>query len=449
MSVNRWLKEELLSWFRPRAHARSANRRPQRLTLEELEARCVLTYTVTDLGTFGGTLSFAYGINNRGQVVGAADFACNCNSDPFLWDQGILSDLGNLGLGGQSGAFGINDLGQVVGDSGSHPFFWSRESGMNDFGFVGGAGKINEKTQIAVGMPVPPYGAIHGFLWTNGRMLDVGNLNGDPYDNTAPSDINNKGQMVGQAFAGCTLHGYFWQASTGMSDLGAIDGDPCNDSNATAINDYSQIVGYSYSKQKNVTHAVYFSAQGVVDLGSLGGYSLANAINTAGQVVGQYSAGLYNHAFLTDLTSMHMVNLNDLIPPDSGWNLFDATGINDVGQIVGTGQLPGVDIIHSYLLTPDPPLAGMLMQTLAAGPEPFAFTGTTSSADCNSIVFCQGTLSADSQPRSDDLLQPASKALATSVYRLREPGATPVDIGTDGLADGLSPNYGVLVPPRT
>ena len=47
-----------------------------------------------------------------------------------------------------------------------------------------------------------------------------------------------------------------------------------------------------------------------------------------------------------------MLNLNTLIAPQSGWVLGGATGINDVGQIVGGGLLNGID--HAYLLTPVP-----------------------------------------------------------------------------------------------
>jgi probable HAF family extracellular repeat protein len=410
------------------------------LDLEELESRCLLTYTVTDLGTFGGTQSFAHAINNRGQVVGTAALPCNCVGDAFLWTDGVLHDIG----GNQSDANGINDLGQVVGDflgdGGYHPFFWSRDSGFGDFGFVGGAGRINNKTQIAVSMPVGPYGAIHGFFWTNGRMLDVGNLNGDEYNNTGASDINNKGQMVGTTFAGCVLHGYIWSAMTGMADLGTLGGDPCNSSGATAINDSGQIVGYSYSKAFNTTHAVFYSAQGVVDLGSLGGYSEADAINDAGQVVGQYASGLYFHAFLTDLTTMHMVKLNDLIPPDSGWNLFEASGINDAGQIVGTGQLPGVDIIHAYLLTPDPPLAGMLMQTLATGYEAGAIALVPSSADWRLLAPFRSVQDFQTGAESRNVSQAACTVQAIPVFLPWTSSPAPAEGWGDPLLDSLIPD---------
>src|SRR5262249_15533871 len=40
-----------------------------------------------------------------------------------------------------------------------------------------------------------------------------------------------------------------------------------------------------------------------------------------------------------------------LIPPGTGWTLFNVTGINDGGQIVGNGAINGK--VHPYLLTPD------------------------------------------------------------------------------------------------
>ena len=42
--------------------------------------------------------------------------------------------------------------------------------------------------------------------------------------------------------------------------------------------------------------------------------------------------------------------MNDLIPGGTGWELIDATGINNRGQIVGTALVPGGQT-RAYLLT--------------------------------------------------------------------------------------------------
>jgi len=49
--------------------------------------------TMTDLRTFGGPNSAAYGINDRGQVVGSAMTAAN-QWHAFLWTNGTMTDLG-------------------------------------------------------------------------------------------------------------------------------------------------------------------------------------------------------------------------------------------------------------------------------------------------------------------------------------------------------------------
>lgn len=66
-----------------------------------------------DLGTFGGDESWAYGLNNSGDVVGWAEFA-EGNYHAFIWDGDSKFDLGTLG-GLFSAAYGINDSGTVVG----------------------------------------------------------------------------------------------------------------------------------------------------------------------------------------------------------------------------------------------------------------------------------------------------------------------------------------------
>jgi probable HAF family extracellular repeat protein len=45
-----------------------------------------------------------------------------------------------------------------------------------------------------------------------------------------------------------------------------------------------------------------------------------------------------------------MFDLNDLVPAGSGFVLEEATGINDSGEIVGTGTIGGAT--HAFLLVP-------------------------------------------------------------------------------------------------
>jgi probable HAF family extracellular repeat protein len=68
---------------------------------------------VTDLGTFGGKESWAYGLNNRGYVVGWAELSLG-NYHAFVYDGTSMTDLGTLG-GMFSSAYGINDAGVIVG----------------------------------------------------------------------------------------------------------------------------------------------------------------------------------------------------------------------------------------------------------------------------------------------------------------------------------------------
>jgi probable HAF family extracellular repeat protein len=219
---------------------------------------------------------------------------------------------------------------------------------MTDLGFSGVADKVNNRGEVIGQSSYPNY----AFVWKDGHFLNLGTFGGDDGSSGA-SDINNRGEVVGQATGPNFRHAYSWTKSGGIRDLGNLDGDRLSLSGAEGINDQGQIVGASYSRDLGTTHAVYFGPSGVIDLGTLGGLSDAHAVNNLGQVVGDSYGAFGHHAFLTDLSGGPMVDLNTLIPPDSGWTLFEATAINDAGQIVGTGQLPGYDIIHAYLLTPE------------------------------------------------------------------------------------------------
>jgi len=89
----------------------------------------------------------------------------------------------------------------------------------------------------------------------------------------------------------------------------------------------------------------------MIDLGTLGGDgSHALEINERGEVIG-YSRTAQNRQHACLWRNGGVIDLNSLVPPDAGWELSIARGINDQGLIVGDGFLNGQR--HMFLLTPD------------------------------------------------------------------------------------------------
>ncbi len=75
-------------------------------------------YHVTILPTLGsqsGLYSYAYGINDSGQIVGMSD-TDNFEEHAFVYAGGTMHDLGTLG-GSYSAAYAISNNGTVVGSS--------------------------------------------------------------------------------------------------------------------------------------------------------------------------------------------------------------------------------------------------------------------------------------------------------------------------------------------
>lgn len=68
----------------------------------------------TDLGVLGGGNSYAYGVNDNGEIVGTSD------SRGFIWRSGVIADLNTLIPPGAGWFIGsgaaINDNGQIVAD---------------------------------------------------------------------------------------------------------------------------------------------------------------------------------------------------------------------------------------------------------------------------------------------------------------------------------------------
>ena len=323
------------------------------LVLVLLSPALAQIYTVTDLGTLGGSASWAWDVNDAGQVVGRSNIRGDGAFHAFLWENGTMTDLGTLQGGQDSWAYGINSSGQVVGWTNiSNQKTAFRYSGgtMTNLGNLGGthsqAFGINDYGQISGWSLQAPSGHYHGFFLTGGTMIDMGEFVFGGCQNYGHK-LNNAGKVVGQGYVQpSNYHAYIWSLAQDYTDL-----DPTatvgSASLSWAINNSDQVVGWKeYAFLQN--EAVLWDNGVLHWLGRLGGaHSKAYGLNEDGQVVG-YSeiAGGTEHAFFWD---GQLVDLNTLIAPQSGWVLNVATAINESGQIVGYGTINGQT--HAFLLT--------------------------------------------------------------------------------------------------
>lgn len=377
-------------------------------------------YIIYDLGTLGGDLGSAHDINNKGQIVGGALDALG-NQHAFLWENGEITDLGTLG-GSTSQAWGINDNGQISGvsvntDGTPRACLW--ENGViTDLGTLGGlssvAYDINEGG-IIVGMSDTITGGQHAFKLENDVMTDLGTLEAD--SGSQAKGINDNGIIVGYSWSN-NLHAFRYENGV-MTDLGTLGG---SSSIAHGINDSGIIVGEAYIDVANY-HGFLWDSGVMSDLGTLGGdyrRSVAYAINNSGQIVGRsFIPGVGNdRAVMWENTVI--IDINTLLPPNSGWVLESANGINDQGDIVGSGQINGET--HAFLLTsssnyPTPTFTPTNTPTATSTPTP-TYTPTptaTNTPTPTSTVTNTPTLSPTITPSYTPSLTPSKTPTRTPV----------------------------------
>jgi len=314
------------------------------------------------------------GINSSGVVVatdgGYCSFPTRCRDG-----QGYVIDHGTVTMtpsfdGASSAAMAINDSNVVVGKSsmpeypqGPFGYSWDGTTMINLGDSINQTGEgpyfsqamaINNPGHI-VGLANYGYHDIEAFHYRNGRMTVVPRLDGAIIDiRYSLIRINGKNHIVGTSLDGRDDMHRAWISKNGITQ----DLAPGSWSEAYAINDADQVVGLvRVGTDVHYRHdwPVIWKEGTTTLLNTLHAFNdngQANAINNGGWVVGDACGFTVCTAFV--FNGRKMFNLNNRLSASStGWKLLHATGINDSGVIVGTGEL--YNAYHAFMATPVQP----------------------------------------------------------------------------------------------
>lgn len=323
------------------------------------------TYTVTDLGAVSGqTQSIGSGLNATGQAAGASS---SPNGDiPTLFSGGKAINIGTLLAGDVSLATGINDSGAVAGyepeefgDGFDHAWVLSggrlmdihspslfpqgtQAFAINDAGVVVGQGNLNLNNAN-----------FHAFVYANGKMTDIGPPGAYQASATA---INNNGQVLGNAYIPSGGGGTFIYANGKITFLTAPAGATA--ASGFALNSLGEVAGTLYFNGGG-THLAVYSGGKWNELSTVTNNTpvRVDGINASELVIATQILPQTYHPFRAGkhvpyiVNGNGLVNLNTLIPANSGYTITDPVAINDAGQILCDASTP-TSPKHAVLLSP-------------------------------------------------------------------------------------------------
>jgi probable HAF family extracellular repeat protein len=326
------------------------------------------TYRITDLGAVAGdSVSKAYALNGVGQAAGSSSSPTGAKAT--LFSKGHAIYLGSLVAGDVSVATGINASAEVVGyepeystvgASVFHAFVYSNGA-LHDIHSpslfpAGTSATAINASGVVVGEGELDTNRFHAFSYSNGQMTDIGPPGS--YQASAVG-INDVGEIIGNAYFTQGGGGAFVYSNGQFTYLAAPSSTVTV--SAFGISSTGVVAGTIYFNSGTPAHAAVYRNGAWTDLGGVAGASATHGtgVNASGELIATayYPVKSY-HPFIPGKHVAYiaqngaLVNLNTLIPANSGFTLTDSIAINDAGQILCDAQnTHGTE--RAVLLTPN------------------------------------------------------------------------------------------------
>ena len=291
-------------------------------------------YTTIDFP--GSTATMAWGINDRGDVVGVYTLP-DTTSHGFLWSGGQWTSVDFPGAS-KTSTYGINSQGDIAG---------SYTINGVGHGFVLTQGRF--VTVDVPGEPVSGLAAINN----NGELVATYNLAdntthtaliaGDviqkfDYPNatvTLGNGINDAGDLVANYQIAGMTHGFLLSGGK----LTSIDYPAATFTGAYGISMAGDIVG-RYTDPAGVTHGYVYSGANFTSLDIPGATSTGiDAINSVGDMVGRYSSNGITHGFVMNSPAVSYI-ITDLGTLPGGSFSQANQGNTGNGLVAGVSDTP-------------------------------------------------------------------------------------------------------------
>jgi probable HAF family extracellular repeat protein len=284
----------------------------------------------------GATSTTAWGVNDRGDVVGLYSLADKTNHG-FLYRGGVLTSIDFPGATSTE-TYGINLAGDIVGDytmNGKIHGFVLSQGRFTTTDFPGATttelAAINPSHQI-LAFYILPDGSTHSALIQGEQFtnIDLPNQNA-----TSANGINAGGDIVGAV----TKSGFTTAFVLSKGQMTPITVPGASFTGAYGIDAGGNIVG-RYKDAAGVSHGFIRSGGAITTIDIPGAsFTGAAAINSVGDIVGRYTAGGINHAFLlsSPILNYSVTDLGTL----PGGSFSQPSIVSNDGLISGVSDVPG------------------------------------------------------------------------------------------------------------